>query len=257
MKHWNDQTVPKKGIRLLQLIRAAAAALFLVMVCVLGYHGCEYWQGERTYDRIREMAVKREAAKREGEDVPPADGVQIDFDALRRINPDCVAWLSGCDGSIDYPVALSYDDAYYLSHTIDGRENGAGSIFVDQYTQEPFEQFQTILYGHNRKDGSMFHSLLDYRKEAYWEEHQTITVYLEGEEREYQVFSAYYGSCETLPVYHSVKTREQRQEYLDTVLDASLYDTQVQVDADDVLLTLITCEYSGKDYRMVVHAVQK
>ncbi len=261
MKRWTAMTAQEKSIGILQLARAAAAILFLAMIAMLGYHGYEYWQGKQIYESIRVEAYGGGDAVRADNGVPseeeiPADGAQIDFAALYAMNPDCVAWIRGCDGSIDYPVVLSGDDGYYLTHTIDGRENKAGSIFVDQYTEAPFEQFQTILYGHNRKDGSMFHSLLNYREEAYWENHQTITVYLEGETREYRIFSAYYQNYETLPVYQDVETQEQRQAYLDTAFAMSLYDTQVEVDTDDRLLILITCEYSGKGYRMVVCAVQ-
>lgn len=260
MKRQKDKAVQDKGIRVLQAARAVTAIAFLVMVSLLGYHLYEYRQGDQIYDRIREEAGGREEAGQTEDSASPeggTDGTPIDFDALRAINPDCIAWISGCDGGIDYPVVLSEDDTYYLSHTIDGEENKAGSIFVDQYAEEPFEQFQTILYGHNMKNGSMFHSLLNYREQAYWENHQTITVYLEGETKEYQIFAVYYRNNAALPVYDSVETWAQRQDYLDTALAMSLYDTEVEVNADDRLLTLITCEYSGEDYRMVVCAVER
>lgn len=248
-----------KSILVLQAARIIMGLAFIVLLGLLGYHLYEYWQGDQIYSDIRQTAFPEDMQDIAGSDdaAEPADeeGI-IDFEALRRINPDCVAWICGCDGGIDYPVVLSQDDTYYLTHTITGESNKAGSIFVDQYAEAPFGEFQTILYGHNMKNGSMFHALLGYRDREYWEDHKTITVYLEGETKEYRIFAAYYSYYEELPVYDSMETMKEREAYIDRIEALSLYDTAVEVTAADQILTLITCEYSGEDYRMVVHAAE-
>lgn len=248
-----------KSILVLQVARIIMGLAFIVLLGILGYHLYEYWQGDRIYSDIRQTTVPEDTQDIAGaDDVAESVGEErvIDFEALHRINPDCVAWIYGCDGDIDYPVVLSQDDTYYLTHTVTGESNKAGSIFVDQYAEAPFGEFQTILYGHNMKNGSMFHALLDYRDQEYWEDHKTITVYLEGETKEYRIFSAYYGYYEQLPVYDGMETTKEREAYIDRIEALSLYDTAVEVTADDQILTLITCEYSGEDYRMVVHAAE-
>lgn len=244
-----------KGLWALQAARAAAGLAFLAVFGLLAYHLYEYRQGDRIYEEARTAAVKTsEPAKEDAKDGVPERS--IDFAALRELNPDCVAWIYGCGGAIDYPVVTSQDDTYYLTHTISGGENRAGCIFVDRYAEEPFAEFQTILYGHNMKNGSMFHALLNYQNKDYWEEYPAVTVYLDGETKEYGIFAAYYASYEDLPVYESVETPKQREEYLARLKTLSLYDTKLRPDADARLLTLITCEYSGEDYRMVVHGME-
>lgn len=244
-----------KGVKrifvVLQAVRVVVGLAGLALLGLLGYHLYEYWQGEQLYEDVRQAVTAEEVQEETKEEADP--GRAINFDALRALNPDCVAWIYGCDGAIDYPVVLSQDDSYYLTHTVSGEANRAGSIFVDMYANAPFAEFQTILYGHNMKNGSMFHALLNYREREYWEEHPNVTVYLEGETKKYQIFAAYYDYYEELPVYDSMETQEEREAYIGHIKGLSLYDTAVEVSADARLLTLITCEYSGEDYRMVVH----
>lgn len=251
---WKEQD---RVTRLLRVARAVVGVAFLAAAGLLGYHLREYWRGDRIYEQIRQAALTeqtQEAADGAAQEEAPVER-EIDFDALCALNPDCVAWISACDGEIEYPVVVSEDDTWYLTHTIDGEANKAGSIFVDRYVEAPFMQFQTILYGHNMKNGSMFHALLYYRDSGYWEEHPTVTVYLEDGSKTYRVFSAYYADWADLEVYDSLETDKEREAYLDRIIARSLYETGVPVAAADEILTLITCEYSGEDYRMVVHAV--
>lgn len=245
-----------KSLFVLQAVRAVMVLAFLVLLVLMGYHLYEYRKGDRIYSQIREKAISDKTEEATGEEEAAKDGREIDFEALQDMNPDCVAWIYGCDGEIDYPVVLSKDDTYYLTHTISGEVNRAGSIFVDQYAKEPFREFQTILYGHNMKNGSMFHALMNYRNPEYWENHRTVTLYLEGEKKEYRIFAAYYSYYSELPIYDSMETQEERAAYLARIKELSRYDTAVEVSAEDQLLSLVTCEYSGEDYRMVVHAVE-
>lgn len=245
-----------KSILVLQTARVIMALAFFVLLVLIGYHLYEYRKGDRIYSQIREKTITDKTETASVEETAVENGGEIDFEALRNLNSDCVAWIYGCDGEIDYPVVLSKDDAYYLTHTISGEVNKAGSIFVDQYAEEPFREFQTILYGHNMKNGSMFHALMNYRNPEYWENHRTVTIYLEGEKKEYRIFAAYYSYYSELPIYDNMETQEERAAYLARIKALSRYDTEVEVSAEDKLLTLVTCEYSGEDYRMVVHAVE-
>lgn len=245
-----------KSLLVLQAARAAMALAFLVLLVLIGYHLYEYGKGNRIYSQIKETAAADKTEAASGEEAAVKGSGEIDFEALRSMNPDCVAWIYGCDGEIDYPVVLSKDDTYYLTHTVSGEVNKAGSIFVDQYAEEPFGEFQTIVYGHNMKNGSMFHTLLNYRNPEYWDNHQTVTVYLEKETKNYRIFAAYYGYYSELPIYDGMGTPEEREQYIARIKELSPCDTAVEVSAEDQILTLVTCEYSGEDYRMVVHAVE-
>ena len=79
------------------------------------------------------------------------DGKQtvVDFKALKKINPDIIAWIRIPDTSIDYPVVQGNDDSYYLTHTFKKTEHVAGAIFLDSDNNADFSDDKNIIYGHN------------------------------------------------------------------------------------------------------------
>ena len=87
-----------------------------------------------------------------------AEDFTVDFDALKQINSDIAAWIR-IPGVLDYPVVQGTDNSYYLHHTFRKEYNIAGSIFLDSRNASDFSDRKNIIYGHNMRDGSMFHVL--------------------------------------------------------------------------------------------------
>ena len=85
--------------------------------------------------------------------------LEVDFSSLIKINPEVVSWISVAGTNIHYPVVQHSDNEYYLNHTFDGSKNGAGWVFMDYRNSIDTQNRNTIIYAHNRKDGSMFGSL--------------------------------------------------------------------------------------------------
>ena len=81
---------------------------------------------------------------------------QVDFNGLKAINPEVIGWIQIEGTSISYPIMKGKDNDYYLKHTFEGNYNAAGSIFIDYTNNSNFEDCNTIIYGHNMKNGSMF-----------------------------------------------------------------------------------------------------
>lgn len=133
----------------------------------------EYQKAEQEYEQLQEY-VKVEKSTREPENVKPniadddkkgetqEETVMVDFAALQAINPDIVAWLR-IPGVLEYPVVRGEDNSYYLNHTVQKTYNIAGSIFLDYRNERDFSDRKNIIYGHNMKDGSMFHVLRNYQ----------------------------------------------------------------------------------------------
>ena len=152
--------------------------IILIIVCIAiaafaGYKlisiGFSYKQAESEYTALQQYTVKKDAANRnseaqestsqesaEQEITVPLD---IDFDALKAINPDIVGWLYIDVEDISYPIVRADDNDYYLHRTFEKTENFAGSIFMECKNKGDFSDRNTILYGHNMKDGSMFGTL--------------------------------------------------------------------------------------------------
>lgn len=176
------------------------------------------------------------------------------FDQLRDINSDIVGWISIENTGVDYPVVQSSNNEYYLNHNVEHQSSARGSIFMDYRNNNVNDNIHTVIYGHHMKDGSMFGELSKYKHAAYYDEHSTITV--EGPEglSKWQIFSVYVYSPEDQFFEYEFADDEQYNAYLEKISKKSSYDTEVEVNSDDQLLTLVTCTYEITDARFIIHA---
>lgn len=211
--------------------------IVLIIVCI------QYYEMRQHNDAInREVLI--ESAEKPGElptessdsvaDYCHENGLPIvNFNALKAVNKDCVAWIYACDGKISYPVVASADE-YYLTHAVDGAEAKSGAIYVDSTADNPFLNGRAVIYGHHMRDGSMFQPLMNYWQDRnYREKCKNIYIITETKVYVYEVSSIYVKEYEELDFL----TEEQ--------------------DLQDSIIDLVTCEYSGLDTRLVVEAIQK
>lgn len=147
----------------------------------------EYGKAMREYEELQEYvddSLKKESD--ETEDEKPQK-TSIDFQALKEINPDIVAWIR-IPGVLDYPVVQGKDNQYYLSHTFQKNHNIAGSIFLDYRNSSNFTDSKNIIYGHNMKDGSMFHVLQNFQEIDFYQKNREILLYLpDGSVQSYKI----------------------------------------------------------------------
>lgn len=161
---WQSFFVWRYGMK--KIIEYALIVVFLVVFIVAGYRLYEMWkvyhEAEQEYETLQKFVKEPEKKPDRNEPEDQAGQGQsetiIDFESLRKINPDIVAWLRIEAAGIDYPVVRGVDNEYYLHHTFRGESNIAGSIFMD-CRNEDFTDEKVILYGHNMRDGSMFAGL--------------------------------------------------------------------------------------------------
>ena len=90
-----------------------------------------YREGEQEYEALREYVneEEREEDESEEQDSTLASKATVDFQALRKINSDIIAWIRIPDTKIDYPIVQGKNNAYYLKHMFQKTEHAAGSIF--------------------------------------------------------------------------------------------------------------------------------
>jgi len=172
-----------------------------------------------------------------------------------EINDDTIGWITIEGTTIDYPIVQAGDNCYYLTHDCNCCESKYGSIFMDYHNAADFSDKHTILYGHNMKNGSMFHDLNDYSSHVYLDEHTYIKVYSQGVDRKWAIFSTY----STEPDFNYLQTAfdspEEYSIFLNALLSHSEFnDLKVQVSAEDKILTLSTCSDDLENGRRVVHA---
>ena len=186
------------------------------------------------------------------------DNVQkynIDFEELKQINSDTVAWLKVNGTDIEYPVVKTTNNDYYLTHSFNKSYNSAGWVFMDYKDKFDGTDNNMVIYAHNRKDGSMFGTLKNVLTEDWQktQENFIIPFITENEKAEYQVFSIYKIESEDYYITTNFGTENEFQIFIDTTKSRSIKDFNVEVGTVDNILTLSTCSDNNK-YRVVLHA---
>ncbi len=206
------------------------------------------------YEQAR-SAVSAEAA--EG-DEPAASGMpqdetapEIDFAALRETNPEVVGWIFAEEGTISYPVVQGEDNDYYLTHLFNGEQNKLGSIFMDYRSSGDFSDQNTVLYGHNMKDGSMFSSLINYEEQSYYDDHPTMTLYTPEGAYTVELFAGVLTDADS-EFIRRVFDGGDFQEYLDLLREKSTFQGDVPIGPEDRIVTLCTCSYKYDDARYLL-----
>lgn len=183
----------------------------------------------------------------------PDELLSVDFDTLQSVNPDIQAWLYMSGSSIHYPVLQAEDNSTYLYRLADGSSNAHGSLFIDCRNAGDFSDWNTLIYGHNMKDGSMFGGLKKYRKQAYYDAHPEMTLFTPEKTYRMEIFAAVTTDV-SAAVYRVPAAREERDELVQWAQRNSEIECDVSIGTEDRIVTLSTCT-GGDDDRFVVLAV--
>ena len=177
--------------------------------------------------------------------------ISVDFDYLTDNNPDVVGWLYSENTPINLPLAQAKDNDYYLRRMLDGSWNAAGTLFLDYRNAGNFSDGNTVIYGHNMKDKSMFAELLNYKDQTYFEEHPIM--WLLTPEGNYQVeLVAGYVTSASARIYSIGLPEEDLFALVEKAVSQSTFISDFQLSRTDRFVTLSTCSYEYDDARYVV-----
>ena len=234
----------------LSLLMAACSSFMLVQE--IG----EYRESAEAYDGLAdlvEMPQQEEKPDTTEETSGEDDSVvlpSVDFEILQENGPDIIAWLTLPDTAVNYPVTQAEDNDYYLRHLYDGTYNKAGCLFADYENKKDFSDRNTIIYGHNMRDGSMFASLNEYKEQSYYDSHPQM--YLVTPDGGYlcDIFAAFEAKpkesgSDTSPWRMEWKDDGAYTTWLSAMADRSVVETDVTVTSSDKVLTLSTCTPGG------------
>ena len=177
----------------------------------------------------------------------------VDFQSLLKENEDVKAWLYSENTVINYPIVQGEDNQFYLYRMINKQWNGKGSLFIDFRNEKPFEDFNTVVYGHRMKDGSMFHSLVDYRDKKYFNKHKKTMLITPEHKYDLYIFGVVTIPADSDKYKFSFSGQSEKQEYLDWIKENSEIDTCVLATPEDNIVMLSTCTYEFDDARLVVY----
>ncbi len=218
----------------------------------------DYKQAKDEYKKLEDMAVQPNPnGVRPGEDGAPADEppIVVDFAALQAENPDVVGWLYVEALGISYPVVQGTDNEYYLHMTYQKTYNFAGTIFIDHENSRDFQDLNTIVYGHNMKDGSMFGILKRFVTENAYATSPYFWMLTPEKNYKYEIFSAYTAQINSLTYTLYSKPGQEFTAYLKQMKANSEIETSAEPKKFDKIMTLSTCTGNSAT-RFVVQGIQ-
>lgn len=243
----------KAGDFILTLVLVIAIGVFCYAAYNLYHIYTEYKKGSDEYNQIEKMAVtnrdpdeEAKAQEAAGEEEKPSivAPMKIDFQALRSVNEDVIGWIyiEALDG-ISYPVVKGSDNSYYLHMTYEKNYNFAGTIFVDCENSGDFSDCNTLVYGHNMKNGSMFGQLRKFSQDPEtYKKSKYFWIFTPEKDYRYEIISAYTTgvNSDTYTLFKGPGT--EFEEYLNTIVSRSEIQTEAEnLNIKDKVVTLSTC----------------
>lgn len=235
--------------------------IIINIICVI-LIGILIYSGIKIYNWYKENQNSKKVAEQISETVTIQQDENeeqkqyiVDFNSLKEQNDETVAWIKVNSTNIEYPIVKTSNNSYYLTHSFDKSYNSAGWPFADCKNKFDGTDKNIVMYGHNRKDGSMFATLKNVLSPEWYnnEENRNIIFNTESENSIYEVFSVYQIENEEYYIQTEFKTKDKFEKFIKTIKKRSIKDFGVEVTSEDSILTLSTCANNNK-YRVVLHA---
>lgn len=236
---------PNKKIIWYVAIAVSAALLVaaIIMLCL------QIFGGKENFDNYKNTSESSTALP-----VNP-----IDFDALHAENIDVCAWIKVDGTVIDYPVlqsAADADDNFYLDHDMSGAQKRAGSIYIQKLNSKEFDDPNTLIYGHNMLNGTMFGQLKKFKNKDFFNENRNIYIYTPGHILKYEIVSAFVYDDRHILNSFNFNIENECQAFFDECMNPTSLTKQVlegaTLDTNDNIITLSTCTSNDSERYLVI-----
>lgn len=231
------------------------AILIFILVWALIFAFYFYKENQEKYENAEKYKEFVEVTEPVTEDEEPK--YFVDFEALQSGNPDIYAWLDIPDTTISYPMLRSEEEDFYLVHNADKQKSKYGAIYTQSYNTATFDDFNTIIYGHNTRNGSMFGSLRKFREKEFYDSHRTINIYTPTQKLTYKVFAVYNNDDTHILFSNDFSDMAVRRKYIADIQSGKKganVDREIKITEHDKIITLSTCT-TPRTKRLLVQAV--
>ncbi|MCL2775280.1 MAG: class B sortase [Oscillospiraceae bacterium] len=259
-----------KNIRVRSMSRHLIIIIMTAAICISGYN---LWKMSERY--VQEAQVKNSVAKyrpsyylnalNDSESSKTAEITEVKsetqnnqfiIDLQNEINKDIVGWITIPNTNIDYPFVQSYDNSYYLRRDLYGNYALAGSIFMDYRCSKDFKDFNTIIYGHNMKNSSMFGNLTLFADDGFFDANRTGRIFLEKGTYILEFFAYMIVNSDDKIIYSN--TPANMDEFFEYVKKNADNYKEFKINenyTDNInVVTLSTCSYNFNGARSVLLA---
>ena len=285
----NEKTIQKKEkkqFNIYKLFTVLLAAILLVIIGIMLRNWIVERNAEKQYEDLAESVnrlqnqdrdnaitsaddrqnANTEKMEEESQDSQEQEdsavaGINIpqkQLDELAKVNPDIYAWIYIPGTKVDYPVLQHpTDNTYYLNYNMNGTRGYPGCIYTEKENNKDFSDFNTIMYGHNMRNETMFETLHYYEDKAFFVNDPYVYVYRGARVLVYEIFAAYTAGNEHILYSYDFQSQDGRQNYVDQIEKGTSGNLRndVEVTADSHILTLSTCISGKAKNRYLVQAV--
>lgn len=288
------KTARNRKINVYKILTILLSVALLVVVGVMAYSWMVTRQAQAEYDRLAEKVnqlqdklddnrimmpgetqtetmetlesmIPEEETESTREDSLAQLGVDpplknLEWEALKQVNPDIYAWICIPGTQVDYPILQHpSDDSYYLKYNMNGTRGYPGCIYTEKLNEKDFTDFNTVLYGHNMRNQTMFASLHDFEEGDFFANNPYIYVYTKDEVLAYEIFAAWLADDAHILKNNDFSTEQGRAAYLADILknysSSGNMRNDLEVTTDSHILTLSTCMKRKPHNRFLVQAV--
>ncbi len=227
---------------------AASTALLVALIIILCI---KYFGGRENFDEFMNSNTSSTAS------LPPNP---IDFAKLQAEHPEVCAWIKidGID-EISYPVLQSSpdkDDNYYLNRDLEGNTRNTGSIYIQKLNNKDFTDPNTLIYGHDTFNGTLFGQLKKFRDKTFFDEHRTIFIYTPDRVLKYEIISAFVYDDRHILNSFNFNIENECQEFFNECVNPKSLVKQVvdgaTLTTNDKIITLSTCTSNKSERYLVV-----
>lgn len=250
-----------------RIILAISLILIVVAAVNIVILSREYQAGINEYKALEQYVevvdnmkpTQKEETEEDAEEVVKESvipvSLQIDYTQLKTINEDFVGWIYYEPLELSYPIVRGNDNEYYTHYTFENESNSSGAIFMDFLNRPNFEDFNTIIYGHNMRNGTMFGSLKKLLNDnSIIEKNPYFYIFTEDRAFMYEIASVYITNSESA-TYDLIETEEDQSNYIEYIKGVSTWSWDKEIVPQDKIVTLSTCHGLHSTNRTVVHGV--
>ena len=253
------------------IFKTARILFTIAFLIIVGWMAREWFVEQRAQKQFEELQQNVEVVEPETEETTEVDvlaelGIDpmeknLNWDEIKATNEHIYAWIYIPNTNVDYPVLQHpTDDTYYLDYNLDGTKGYPGCIYSEhRYNSTDWTDFNTLLYGHNMKNGTMFRTLHNFEDRSFFEENRYIYIYTPEHVYVYDIFAAYANEAKHILVVYDNSTPAGRQQYLDDLFGirsmSAHFRSDVEVTTDSNILTLVTCISGQPNQRYFVQGI--
>ncbi len=267
-----SKKAPKKWLFVLLPVVIGLSLIAVVIFAVMTFRvEQEYKAGNDYYENIRsdQLALAHvqfnseiadntpqeqpDAEEQDAEEQAVVRKSKMDYSYLRTVNEDLVAWITAEGLPIDLPVVQGEDNDYYLTHRFDREPNRLGTLFVDMHNKPDFTDKNTVIYGHNMNDGSMFASLVNYKSQEFYNDFPTMDIFTPQGDYTIEIFAGQLADGNDPFIQFDFKDDMDFMTYITTLKVISTFESPVEVGVDDQIITLSTCTEDFNNARYVLY----